>query len=410
MAYTTERDGQQVRFMRPDFLGIFQTENTEDLGKLKYKNMVSTNEDGKTCLSRGMAYYRKKMTFDDAFRERYEYMHLLSRFHNQQFSQEIQFILIEHMLNLSAKVFYAEGLKRTSKKANWLAQARKCFEEDSMYLMDLMMGREPQQFPSSALPGEGDKSLLPDRQIELDNKALISIFVNALTGVEASKTNLALSGMGGLHLAGALKAEKDLHYEVIPLSFYKDDKALGKSDPEIIQKLLSAKMKDKGKKVLFLDDNVGTGRTMKVIANAFRSIGFDITTGAVQYKWDEYASYKPFISQGPEPFDPRAIDLVTSINYPGHKYGEMAKQLLLGGAKNYTDYINAPQEDKEGREKKPMAGDGLQTLFQDGLRQAKKGNISFHRKRGISYESMEMHKKIAADIGVCPKSGEALTK
>lgn len=88
------------------------------------------------------------------------------------------FVILENMLNASAKVYYASLkdhiLHGETKIYN---QAKICFEEDVQNIVNILSGNKTKKSTQKLPRGE---TKTPDRAIELDNKAILYLFCDTI--------------------------------------------------------------------------------------------------------------------------------------------------------------------------------------------------------------------------------------
>jgi len=384
------KDEMQPRFLSPDFMGVFEVEKGEDkagkLGKLLHPSQYVNGSN--TLLSRSEAYYTKEdKTVEDYSNEREELKSVLAKVDGDK---ELSFIVMEHMLNISAKVFYHENKKRFGESGLDMSDpgsvegariAQNCFEEDSAYLMSLLNDIRP-KFPLNVLPQNHD-IIEGGRYVELDNKQLIRVYADALD--LDPDTNLVFSGLGGMLIAGALNAKHDgMYYEVLPLSAHKNGMTLRNQDLDI-SKYLSKAVTQSDDPVLFLDDNVGTGLTIETMKRMLLQEGMNAKSGAVQFNWYRYNSYSK-LGDGSKPFfDPKDIDYVTGFLFPGKPFITQSIDHLRKSRKNYDEFLT----------EKNIAGDGVNQLYEKGIKYTKKVGLDVTSFcGGLSHDSVELNKRI----------------
>lgn len=318
-----------INFSKFDVLGIFNIKDNKGVESLTTK---INNED---YLSRNMGYYAEK-TYSEHSKKREHLKKLL----NNDLSSEKKFIILESMLNSSAKLFYTEFRDNLESPDSKVEISRKCFEEDIYNLINIIESK-PINISSFKLPF-GDKVAV-NRQIELDNKALLYSFVKIFKDV--SDYVIITPGLGGIHIGPFFKKMKGSEYTLIAYSAYKD-KNINKTTIyddgfDIKQYALDKELFNKEKKALLLDDNIGTGLTITKMKKLLEKEFENIYLGAIQYNWINY--YKVDIGEKDiERFNVSEIDFFTPINYPGHNLIEHAIDIhLKESGQAYVNYLKS---------------------------------------------------------------------
>ena len=156
---------------------------------------------------------------------------------------------------------------------------------------------------------------------------------------DPDKVEVVTPGYGGIYIGPMLKAMYGYDYTILLKSKYVEEAT--KLDHVDVRELTSSQRPfEEGKKVLLLDDNVGTGATLKETKEALVNAGIrNIKMGAVQFNWRNYYRVSVGEKKDIDRFETSDFDIITPINYAGHKLYRNAKNLLLssGGA----DYIKS---------------------------------------------------------------------
>ena len=115
------------------------------------------------------------------------------------------------------------------------------------------------------------------------------------------------------------------------------------TDTKTIRSLMSSnRIFEKGKTVLLLDDNIGTGSTMAEIKNKLNRENVDkIISGAIQYNWRNYLRISMGDKKDINRFDVNDFDFVSPLNYAGHKLYSRAINTLHSSGKEYIQYLNS---------------------------------------------------------------------
>ena len=99
---------------------------------------------------------------------------------------------------------------------------------------------------------------------------------------------------------------------------------------------------EKGKNVLLLDDNIGTGKTMEELKQSLQEAGVQNTIlGAAQYNWRNYYRVSVGEKIGIERPDITKFDILTPMNYAGHKLYKHAIDLLHSSGIEYVRYLQS---------------------------------------------------------------------
>lgn len=360
-----------------DILGMFQLDDNIGVEKL-----VSPLENGK-FLSRKYSYY-KQFSFTKCSELREHMKGLLKG----QTDQQKLFVIYENMLNLSAKVFYKTLQKEGCKDTESYKQAKACFENDCYNLLAVILDK-PLMADKFVLPKSDE--LIDARQIELDNKSLLLTFCSQLN--LDKNQNILLTGMGGIYLAPFTKIMYGCDYGIAPLSAYAGAKDLLENDELEIKNYLDNPAILKSKDILFLDDNVGTGDTMKEIKHLLSKEGIDLKCGAVQYNWINY--HKVEIGEKDiNRFNTKEIEYVTPFNYPGNKLLKHAIDLhLCASADEYVEYIKSKSYLAEGIS-------DIDALQKKGERYAEACGITFDENGLMNKNSVEFYKNLTSAVAI----------
>ena len=300
-----------------DAVGVFSlTDNT------LVSDLVSEGIEGK-FLSRSAAYYKQRTVYEHCvFREE------LKQRLNNNLDPLKQFVIVEHMLNSSARVLYNE-LK--SKLKENMDTIKACVLEDVINIVNLFEGK-PIVNPTHVLPKSID--VVESKVLELDNKALLYAFSKC--------QNLAINcfvvtpGFGSILLGPFLKVIKNFDYEIVDYSVHKKSiKGFQLYDyPKIITAINNKQT------ILLLDDNVVTGRTLSDLKIIFNTAGTSVLCGAVQFDWQNYfeqSKHKLFLYR----FKLDLINIVTLISFFGEDFLENAKACIIKKPSIYLELLNA---------------------------------------------------------------------
>ena len=333
-----------------DILGIIELKDVQ--GIEKFVTPIK-DENGKTTsyLSRSKEYYNVK-TMSELAICREELRNLLTT----QFSKR-NFVILENMLNCSGKVYFKNFEKYIKYKVQGkdvktqliqLEQAKKCLEEDMKNILVLLQGKGLIEInPENRLPGGDENS--ESRPIEMDNKAILYMFTKSLArSSEKDKVEIVTPGYGGIYIGPMLKAMYGYDYTNLLKSKYVEEAT--KLDHVDVRELTSSQRPfEEGKRVLLLDDNVGTGATLKETKEALVNAGIrNIKMGAVQFNWRNYYRVSVGEKKDIDRFETSDFDIITPINYAGHKLYRNAKNLLLSsGGAEYIQYLKSKAYKKD---------------------------------------------------------------
>lgn len=341
---------EKLKLQDFDILGILELKDIQ--GIEKFVTPIK-DEEGRTksYLSRSKEYYNVK-TMSELAICREELQHLLTRECSKR-----NFVILENMLNCSGKVYFknfekyikykVQG-KDTRNQLIQLIQAQKCLEEDIRNILILLQGNNCIEVDlGNRLPGGDENS--EQRPIEMDNKAILYMFAKSLSQAkDPDKVEVVTPGYGGIYIGPMLKAMYGYDYTILLKSKYVEEAT--KLDHVDVRELTSSQRPfEEGKKVLLLDDNVGTGATLKETKEALVNAGIrNIKMGAVQFNWRNYYRVSVGEKKDIDRFETSDFDIITPINYAGHKLYRNAKNLLLSsGGADYIKYLESKAYRKE---------------------------------------------------------------
>lgn len=194
------------------------------------------------------------------------------------------------------------------------------------------------------------------RAIEMDNKALLYLFLKSLD-LNQNMENLEVltPGYGSLYIGPFIQEMYGFPFT----NMYKS-KYIAGMNPHIqelsIGDLMSSDRPLKlGTTVLLLDDNIGTGTTMKEICEKLNKAGVQkVITGAVQFNWKNYYRVSAGLKMDIPKFEVDDYTFISPFNYPGHKILEYAVDSINKSGNNYEQfsqnmaYNKAAYPDMEG--------------------------------------------------------------
>lgn len=375
-----------IKLSEFDILGFFDIDDNTFI-----EEFVTPLGNGK-FLSRNESYYKER-TCEECSKLREKCKQILN---SKNLSYKKQFIVFEYMLNCSAKVFYTQLKNKVANKENQYELAKKCFEEDCENLICTLTNNKI-NLSEMILPG-GEEST-EKRFIELDNKALLLMFCSQLPLTGNSK--VILTGLGGILLGPFIKTIHGCDYAVAPLSAYKGAKELlAENKASLKDYLAEPKILDSDSEFVFLDDNVGTGGTMRMLVKMLQEEGKSCRCGAAQYNWINYNKVETG-EKTIDRFKPDDIDFLTKFNYPGIHLLEHAiiEHLIPYGGDDYIAYLKSKSYRRDN------ASD-LETLANKGERYANASGVFFtddeinasKGEKRVNKTSLELIKKIDEKI------------
>ena len=322
-----------------DILGIINLKEIQ--GIEKYVTPVIKEGKIVNYLSRSKEYYNVKSMTELAI-EREELAQLLTKK-----SSKRNFVIIENMLNCSGKVYFKKfeqyiSSKKNEQEALQLSQAEECLIEDVKNILAVLGKQGVIDIDRrKRLPGGMENS--ERRSIEMDNKAILYIFAQSLKIKRPSENIEVLTpGYGSIYIGPFLNAMHGYNFTNTLKSKYLEETKSSQGIP--IETLMSSTRPFEDEKtILLLDDNVGTGQTIEELKRSLQENGVKntIISGAVQYNWRNY--YR--VSVGEKTDIPRPniekFDIVTPINYAGHKLYKHAIDLLLSSGSEYIEYLKS---------------------------------------------------------------------
>ena len=241
------------------------------------------------------------------------------------------FVLLDYMTNLSGKVFYEQLQKAKSRPE--IAQveiAKQCLLSDISHVIELIehegattIKLTQQELDTLVLPKTDE--MIPERNIECNNLALIYLFTRCFNPPPDYK--ILNTGLGGIFIGPFFKCIHGIDWANTTKSKYASDQNPSKPQSKF-NPIIGEEIFDK-KKILLLDDNCGTGATLKELKIELVKKGYEVKTGAIQFNWINF--YRVGIGEKLiERFDPTITDYVSPFNYPGHKLLDHAIGILCG--------------------------------------------------------------------------------
>lgn len=329
---------EQVKLKEFDILGLITLHDVQ--GIEKFVTPVVVNGEVTDYLSRSKEYYNVKSMTELAL-EREELAMKLTRDLSKR-----NFVIIENMLNCSGKVYFKKFEQyiengKNEQEALQLAQAEECMMEDIRNMLVIFQGKGLIQVnPVKRLPGGSENA--QKRAIEMDNKALLFIFCQALKMKKAPEEIEVLTpGYGSIYIGPFLKAMYGYDFTNTLKSKYIE--ATKNSQETPIRALMSSERPfEEGKTILLLDDNIGTGQTMDELKRSLQQEGIRNTiSGAIQYNWRNYYRVSVGEKTGIARPDVSQFDILTPLNYAGHKLYKHAIDLLHSSGNEYIKYLQS---------------------------------------------------------------------
>ena len=335
----------ELKLSEFDTLGIIVLDDIQ--GIEKYVTPIIKKGVVEGYLSRSKEYYNVK-TMRELAMEREELRSKLTEQPNKR-----NFVILENMLNCSGKVYFKkfekyirEG-KKQGKTLKELKQAAVCMEEDMNNIIAIFENKEKLNFNTMTILPFGEENS-EKRAIEMDNKALLYVFAKCLKMNKKSHDIEVLNpGYGSIYIGPILKCMFGYNYTNFFKSKYiEESMPLDKID---IEKLLSSnRIFEKTKTILVLDDNIGTGQTLNEIKECLkRKDKIDsVIVGALQYNWRNY--YRVSVGEkNVQRFEISDFDILSPINFAGHKLYKHAIDLLHSSGSEYINYLKTKNYRRE---------------------------------------------------------------
>lgn len=329
-----------------DILGIIRLKDVKGIEKY-VTPILDENGEAVEYLSRSKEYYNvKNMTQLSTERE----------FLKEKLTREItrrNFVILENMLNCSARVYFKklENYLNNKKDENLqkeVEQAEKCMLEDTRNLLVILKKEGLINLEKENVLPIGDENA-EKRFIEMDNKSLIYIFAECLNQQKLEENiEIVLPGYGGLYIGPFLKEIYGYEFTNILKSKYIKDTSQLSKESTILENSSSNRPFEKGKTVIILDDNVGTGQTMQELKRELEDYGIQsVLTGAIQFNWRNFYRVSVGDKKDITRFNPEQFDLLSPINYAGHKLYKHAIDQLHSSGNSYVEYLMSKSYQKD---------------------------------------------------------------
>lgn len=335
---------KQLKLSEFDIVGLITLKDVE--GIEEYVTQIGEEEPvkGKTeYLSRSKEYYNVK-TITELSKTRESLKEKLTR----EFTKR-NFVILENMLNCSAKAYFKKFEMSIYNPENEvlkteMEQARKCMLEDTKNLIKILENKGLISVDRNLVLPEGRENSLR-RFIEMDNKAVIYEFAKtfeSLEDLDISKYELVIPGYGSTYLGPFMQTMYGLSYTNVLKSKYIKETSGNEEDLNIRDAVSDDNFIKQRKDVLLLDDNVGTGKTMKEIKASLKGVGIKkCISGAVQYNWRNYYRVSVGEKKDIERFNVNEFEILSPFNYAGHKLYEHAIDLLHESGETYIKYLKS---------------------------------------------------------------------
>lgn len=330
--------GEKINLNEFDILGVINLNDVQGIEKY----VTPVVEDGKVVsyLSRSKEYYNVKSMTELAI-EREALAQMLTHEYSKR-----NFVIVENMLNCSARVYFKKfeqyiSSGKSQYAALQLSQAEECLMEDVQNILAILQNQGTiQRDPNKRLPGGYENS--EKRAIEMDNKAILYIFAKSLRMKKnPGEIEVLTPGYGSIYMGPFMKVMYGYNFTNTLKSKYIDESRNPHQTP--IRDLMSSdRAFEVGKTVLLLDDNIGTGKTMEELKQSLQEAGIRNTIlGAAQYNWRNYYRVSVGEKTGIERPDITKFDILTPINYAGHKLYKHAIDLLHSSGSEYVRYLQS---------------------------------------------------------------------
>lgn len=329
---------EKLDFKDFDIIGLITLKDIAEIEK--YVTPVKENGQVITYLSRSKEYYNVKSMTELAL-QREELKTRLTRGLTKR-----NFVILENMLNCSGKVYfkkfeqYVINGKNESDRIQ-LNRAEECLMEDVKNLLVILQQKGLIEVdPGKILPAGEENS--EKRAIEMDNKALLYLFAKTLSmKKDPQNIEVVTPGYGSTYIGPFFKAMYGYNFtNILKSKYIEESKKI--EDTDITASMSSQRAFEDGKTILLLDDNIGTGSTMNELRKQLEQSGINsIVCGAVQFNWRNYLRVSTGEKIGINRFEVNDFDIVTPINYAGHKLYKHAIDLLHSSGTEYIEYLKS---------------------------------------------------------------------
>lgn len=323
-----------------DIVGIIKLKDVKGIEKYVTPIFDENNEKPTEYLSRSKEYYNVK-SLTELSREREELKELLTRERTKR-----NFVILENMLNASAKSYYKKLecyiANPTATNSFYTEISKACLMEDARNMLVMLEGKGLIKVDRQLILPHGYENCAK-RSIEMDNKALLYIFCkNIHLEGNPKDIQIATPGYGSIYIGPFLKEMYGYDFTNILKSKYINEISEKAHKADIINCVSNDAIFDKNKKVVLIDDNIGTGTTMREMKEQLKNRGIECyKSGAVQYNWRNYYRITTGEKTGIERFDVDEYDIITPFNYAGHNLYSHAIDILHESGNGYIEYLNS---------------------------------------------------------------------
>lgn len=328
---------EQINIEDFDILGLIKLDKKDIYGIEKFVTPIRKGKTENSFYSRSKEYYNVK-ALAELSKDREYFKSILTTERNKR-----NFVILENMLNSSAKVYFKLFEqhvlnKNNSKIENAMIEAKQCLDEDTKNIIKIFENKGSISVSDRKLPSSNEINCI-QRPIEMDNKALIYLFAKYNIDSPQNPENMEVltPGYGSIYIGPFIKQLHDIDYTNMYKSKYIKEIIEGISSKKFTEVLSSERILNKN--VILLDDNIGTGKTICEIAKQLKNNGIKVhKKGAIQYNWRNFYRVTIKDKEGIEKFYPDEFDYITPCNYPGHKLLEHAIARLLSSGEEYEKY------------------------------------------------------------------------
>ena len=270
-----------IRYEDFDMVGLFSLKPSEVEGIEEYVTPYTTKEGKTMYLSRSGVFNQEGLTYTDRCLQRGDLSsHLLGSYGKRAL------VIVENMLNSSARVYFSEMQKQIFEGKSDLEQVRKCLHEDVRNALRIMRGEEPEMTYHTLPTGD---TVTEGRHVECSNLAILDLFARSLSIRNPENTVVINPGLGSVLIGPYLHETSGVNYENVYLSLY----ARNSKGPSIIEDIcgkdgkltLKQALKEGAVSVrqlitnpdvfnnpennyIIIDDNMGTGETLRILRKA----------------------------------------------------------------------------------------------------------------------------------------------
>lgn len=324
-----------------DIVGIINLRDVHGIEKY-VTPIYDNNEINKPIdfLSRSKEYYNVK-SMNELSNEREDLKSLLTREKSRR-----NFVILENMMNCSARVYFKkleEYINNPNKVNHYVMEISKaCLLEDTRNIITILSNEGLIMLNKNCiLPGGFENCA--KRQIEMDNKAVLYAFCKNLNiKDEPNKIQVVTPGYGSMYIGPFLKCMYGYDFTNILKSKYINETSGKARNLDILGSVSNKEIFNPQKRIVLIDDNIGTGNTMEEIKSQLRNKEIECyKSGAVQYNWRNY--YKVYSGEKTDidKFNVDDFEIITPFNYAGHKLYSHAIDILHESGNAYIEYLNS---------------------------------------------------------------------